>query len=84
MIRQSAVFGIDANYRILTPLNVRDGSGLRLPVFDASVLTRFCFLFSEFCLLFSRRQNPVVSQRFRGVIFEASKTGSVKNRIPRA
>jgi hypothetical protein len=35
-------------------------SACQLPVFDASILNPICFLFSEFCLLFPRRQNPVV------------------------
>ena len=72
-----------ANYRFLTPLLrvLRAFMAslclpFQLPVFDASVLDRFCFLFSKFCLLFSRRQNPVVQFVSAAAKMEASESGS--------
>jgi hypothetical protein len=48
----------------------------QLPGFDASILKRFGFLFSAFCLLYLRRQNPVVGNGAKMPEFMASKTGS--------
>jgi hypothetical protein len=64
------------NYRFLTPCFPAQKPSCQLPGFDASVLHRFRFLFSEFCLLFSRRQNPVVCTRRNMPEMQASKTGS--------
>jgi hypothetical protein len=46
------------------------------PFLTPSILKRFCFLFSEFCLLFLRRQNPVVGNGAKRSEIEASETGS--------
>jgi len=47
-----------------------------LPVFDAAILNHFCFLFSDFCLLFLRRQKPVVGDDAKTPGIMASEIGS--------
>jgi hypothetical protein len=63
--------------RVLTPAFFAGAAPFQLPVFDASAPKHFCFLFSEFCLLFLRRQNPVVGDGKRMAKPAASKPGSL-------
>jgi hypothetical protein len=69
-----------SNWEVSTPrlhdLPGKSSSPFQLPGFDASILKSFCFLFYEFCLLFSRRQNPAVGDRRLAAEMEASKPGS--------
>jgi hypothetical protein len=65
------------NLAVLTPRFPARNPPCQLPVSDASVSHRFCFLFSEFCLLSPRRQKPAVGFTDARPQTQASKPGSL-------